>query len=369
MDETTTEAGRDSGAARYAALSPGDPAPRFTAPSLHNPAYVFDTAAGRYLLLCFYGALSREGAAERLAAVCARRDLFDDSFAAAFGVTAHPPDAAHLTEGPGLRHFLDQSGAIARAYGALPANPSAGESWRGRWVLLDPQLRVIEVIRFADDLSDCAEIIATLAAQPPVDEFTGQQGNAPVLLLPRVFEPALCADLIAEYHRIGGVHSGFMRHAAGLTVGVHDLRHKSRRDAVIESPALRTRIRAAIAARVIPEIARAFAFNATRMERYVVCCYDAAEQGHFSAHRDNTTPATAHRRFAVSVNLSEGFEGGEVVFPEFAPRRYRAPAGGALVFSCALLHRVTPLRAGQRFVFLPFLYDEAAAKTRASSPA
>ena len=39
-------------------------------------------------------------------------------------------------------------------------------------------------------------------------------------------------------------------------------------------------------------------------------------------------------------------------------------AGGAVVFSCALLHEALPVLAGRRYMFLPFLYDEAAARLR-----
>jgi predicted 2-oxoglutarate/Fe(II)-dependent dioxygenase YbiX len=42
------------------------------------------------------------------------------------------------------------------------------------------------------------------------------------------------------------------------------------------------------------------------------------------------------------------------------------PAGGAVVFSCALLHAVSPLRTGRRLAFLPFLYDAAHAELKAS---
>ena len=39
-------------------LQPGEPAPWFTAPTPSNPEYVFDTAAGRYVLLVFLPRLS-----------------------------------------------------------------------------------------------------------------------------------------------------------------------------------------------------------------------------------------------------------------------------------------------------------------------
>jgi predicted 2-oxoglutarate/Fe(II)-dependent dioxygenase YbiX len=35
-----------------------------------------------------------------------------------------------------------------------------------------------------------------------------------------------------------------------------------------------------------------------------------------------------------------------------------------VVFSCSLLHEATPVTRGTRYVFLPFLYDDAAAKVR-----
>jgi hypothetical protein len=82
------------------------------------------------------------------------------------------------------------------------------------------------------------------------------------------------------------------------------------------------------------------------------------------AHRDNTTAGTAHRRFAVAINLNDDFDGGELRFPEFGRPTRRTRPGDALVFSCSLLHEVTPVTAGRRFCTLPFLHDEAAERVR-----
>ena len=113
--------------------------------------------------------------------------------------------------------------------------------------------------------------------------------------------------------------------------------------------------------RLAPEILKVFQFEVTRIERYIVACYDAADGGYFRPHRDNTTSATAHRRFAVSINLNaEEFEGGDLRFPEFGRQTYRPPTGGAVVFSCSLLHEATPVTRGTRYATLPFLFDEAA---------
>jgi len=82
-------------------------------------------------------------------------------------------------------------------------------------------------------------------------------------------------------------------------------------------------------------------------------------------HRDNESFATQHRRFAVSINLNaEEFEGGDLRFPEFGPQTYQPPTGGAVVFSCSLLHEATPVTRGTRYATLPFLFDEAGAAVR-----
>ena len=129
--------------------------------------------------------------------------------------------------------------------------------------------------------------------------------------------------------------------------------------------ALLTELRIRIRGRLAPEVLKAFQYQATRIARYIVACYDAADGGHFKPHRDNTTPATAHRKFAVSINLNaEDFEGGDLRFPEYEPRTYRPPTGGAVVFSCSLLHEATPVTRGTRYAFLPFLFDAEGEKLR-----
>ena len=148
------------------------------------------------------------------------------------------------------------------------------------------------------------------------------------------------------------------------TIGVID-DFKRRRDTTLTDETLLQTLRFRIQARLAPEILKAFQFEATRIERYIVACYDAADGGYFRAHRDNTTAATAHRKFAVSINLNaEDFEGGDLRFPEYGPRTYRPPTGGAVVFSCSLLHEATPVTKGTRYAFLPFLFDEAGARIR-----
>jgi predicted 2-oxoglutarate/Fe(II)-dependent dioxygenase YbiX len=182
-------------------------------------------------------------------------------------------------------------------------------------------------------------------------------------MLPDIFEPQLCSALISSFEANGGEASGFMREVGGKTVKLHDPAHKQRRDFHIENPGIRDGLAQRVRRRLLPPVKRAFQFEATRMERYLIACYEAGA-GHFRAHRDNTTRGTAHRRFAVTINLNSDYEGGDLRFPEFGRRTYRAPVGGAIVFSCSLLHEATPVTRGRRYAFLPFLYDEEGARLR-----
>jgi predicted 2-oxoglutarate/Fe(II)-dependent dioxygenase YbiX len=340
----------------------GEPAPTFTQRTPANPRYRFDSAAGRYLVLLFLHSAAGP-AKDRLAAAAARRDLFDDQFASLFIVSTDPADetqgrlANHI---PGQRIFWDNDLSVSRLYGAIT---DQGQR-RGAWVIIDPTLRVIDAIPFAADSADITAALACLDGLPPPARFAGVELQAPILFLPRVFEPDLCQHLINLYEAQGGEISGFMREMDGKTVPVHDNRHKVRRDITIDDAELIATLQNRIIRRVVPEIRKIHMFEVTRMERYIVSCYDGAEGGHFAPHRDNTTSGTAHRRFAVSINLNDDFDGGEVSFPEYGPRGFKAPAGGAVVFSCALLHTVSRVTRGRRYAFLPFLYDEAAARIR-----
>jgi predicted 2-oxoglutarate/Fe(II)-dependent dioxygenase YbiX len=332
-------------------LQPGEPLPWFRAKAIGgSDNYVFDTAAGRYILLLFLGRATDPGSAEALSLVHRHRALFDDVAACFFGVTSDPGDEAAGRVAqmlPGIRFFLDP-GALAGLFGAAE---------RRHWLLVDPMLRAVGA--FPLEAGEAAlAALAQAVAQAPLPDW------APVLMAPNILEPALCERLIAHHRETGGTPSGFMREVGGKTVLVTDPQHKMRRDREVTDETLCGVLRGRILSRLVPMVRRAFQFEATRMERYIVGAYPAGE-GHFRPHRDNTTRGTAHRRFAVTINLNAGeYDGGDLRFPEYGARTYRAPTGGAVVFSCSLLHEATPVTRGTRYAFLPFLYDDSAARLR-----
>jgi predicted 2-oxoglutarate/Fe(II)-dependent dioxygenase YbiX len=135
---------------------------------------------------------------------------------------------------------------------------------------------------------------------------------------------------------------------------------KRRRDHIVGDPQRSRELATTIGRRVLPELSKAFAYRASRFEGFKIACYQASDRGFFSAHRDNLSPATAHRRFALTLNLNDGYQGGQLRFPEYGPERYRPAAGAGLVFSCSHLHEVLEVTAGRRFVLLSFLFGDQA---------
>ena len=94
------------------------------------------------------------------------------------------------------------------------------------WVVLDPTLRVLKVIPFVQDGSDAEELLNYLKSLPPASRFAGFEVQAPILILPNVFEDEFCKKLIALHETHGSEESGFMRDVDGKTVQLHNYGHK-----------------------------------------------------------------------------------------------------------------------------------------------
>jgi peroxiredoxin len=344
-------------------LTPGEPAPWFRARNTKSPRFLFDTVAGRYIVLCFFGSAGDPASGRVVQLFEQSHDRFDLQNCSFLGVSTDPADeflSRIRQQWPAMSYFWDFDGQISRRYGI---DAPDGSGYERQTLVLDQSLRVLAVFPFEHTPEiHVGTVLQYVQALPPVRSL---QGRAPVLVVSRVFDHDFCRALIAFYEEQGGAETGYMREIDGQTVHVVNHNFKRRSDCILTDPELLQNVESRLRRCVIPEVKKAFQFDATHIERYNVAYYDAAVQGFFHKHRDDSANVTAHRRFAVTINLNaEDYDGGDLAFPEFGPATYRAPTGGAIVFSCTLMHEVTPMTRGKRYAILPFLYDDAAERIR-----
>jgi len=341
----------------------GDPVPRFSAPQVTGGAFDLHVSAGRWVVLAFFGSPADPRAQVELDSLLREADRFGDNHLVVGCIFTEPPEnLAGLAEirSDGLFFLADYDGEISRSFGALEMP---------RTVVLDPMLRAVADIAWDFPQGHADTVQGVLRSLPAVDDSANVPMFAPALLVPRVFSFELCDFLIQFYDQQGGVDSGFQFDVGGKTMTLSDWRLKRRSDVAVAIPEVRELVRSHIVRRLLPEIERYYQFQATRMDRCIIACYDSEVGGHFHRHRDNVNVGAQHRRFAVSINLNSDFDGCDLMFPEFGRKVYRPPDGGALVFSCGALHQVTPVTRGKRYAFLAFLYGEEDARKREANNA
>jgi hypothetical protein len=222
-------------------------------------------------------------------------------------------------------------------------------------MVLDDNQRVLAALQ--PGTRPLAEQALDILAHHPREEGYEIREVAPVQIVPNVLAPGLCQRLIKLWQS-GGHEEGLVyRVDSGRNVHSVDFEQKRRLDHVIRDKSMIDLLSRLIGPRVADEAFKAHYFRDFRFEQFVIGAYDAERQDFFRRHRDNLGGKTAQRRFAISINLNDDFDGGGVMFPEFGAHRYRPPAGGALIFSCLFAHEAVPVTRGRRFVLLTFLVD------------
>lgn len=350
-------------------LTVGDPAPWFMLPSTSSPTFHFDTVGGHYVVMFFFGSSKYYKVTAPLQEFCAQQSQFSALRMPFFGISIDSDDVvlADLVEQPSYFKLMwDLDGEVSTQYGVCQIKTDKVD-YQPTTLVLDPTLRVLKVFPIANPAEHVSQVMAFLENLPTPEPPSMAERQAPVLLIPRVFEQEFCQDLIQLFEADGGEESGFMRERDGKTVGITDYGFKRRRDLNLAEgePALLQKINDLMIQRIKPEIEKVFQFSISRFERHIVACYDGKNGGFFNRHRDNTTKGTAHRRFAMTINLNTGeYEGGCLWFPEYGRQLFRPDVGEAVIFSCSLLHEVTPVTSGRRFALLSFFYNDEDAKLR-----
>lgn len=332
-------------------LTVGDRAPDFALPSPDGTFYMFyERARGRPMVMVFNPG---GDAAQNLKALVRRHDDFEAIGVDIFVVSLDDHETNAALDAPFLI-WSDPKGAITDGYLAGASIETADRVGMTAF-LLDPNQRILGVLKGSGEtVAEGAR--AHFAGQPKMPPGIILHAAAPVLVLPALIDRQTCRDLIDRWHEEG--------HEEGTVGSVVDgsefnrvyTKFKKRRDHRIMDMDLHRHLQQTIGKRIAPELEKAFHFEGFRFDRFLVVCYDGDRGDYFRPHRDNLSSETADRAFAMTVNLNaEDYEGGELVFPEFGPHRYRAGTGGAVVFSCSLVHEALPVTKGARFALLTFL--------------
>ncbi|HEX9722827.1 MAG TPA: hypothetical protein VGC53_00935, partial [Vicinamibacteria bacterium] len=200
----------------------------------------------------------------------------------------------------GVRVFIDAEGAVSAVYG-VPEG-------KGRVVVLDPSLRVIRTLETGAPMgSALAASVRDAVSELLWVEPRVLLAQAPVLFVPRVLEPEVCERLVAVWRTCGNQETGVETSEQGMRTQAIRNELKRRRDHTVTDESLMKMLVRVVGRSVLPEVRRAFSYSATRFEGFKIVRYDGATGGFFRAHRDNLSPATAHRRFALTLNLNEGY--------------------------------------------------------------
>lgn len=251
----------------------------------------------------------------------------------------------------------DSTGAIFASYGLHKCHGPTS-----RVVQLTP-LR--QVRSWSDKTEDIASTLETFMNSSTASSLTQatpwSQPHAPILLVPNVLTPEECKALVATFGKdvpfsVRQPKQG--EFSGDYQIPVYEHNRQDRVDQIIKNPSTLGVLEQRIWGRVVPMIKKAFAFDVTRREDIHIARYEGERSGNHMGHRDNTSAATAYRRFAFSMNLNDDYEGGELVFNEYSTQGYRAAPGTAMVFSSSLLHEVMETTKGVRYNLITHFFNE-----------
>lgn len=326
-----------------------------------------DYLSGRTLFLTFVPALDHSDAARVIASLAASNDEIEALGGAVIIVTAE----SSANRNRALRRaanipFLvlaDAAGSAFAAYGLHKAGPEVSPT-AVRIAAVSPYRRLRQIWDLEAMTDIAGDAIALLKHSREADAAAWAAPHPPVLVVPQVFSADECRRLIDEFEskdgfRINRPNPG--EATQGYKLPTYEYGRQDRIDHVIGDRALLGFLDQRLTERVFPMVRHAFAFSVTRREDLHVARYSGPRGGVEIGHRDNRT-ATFHRRFALSLNLNDDYEGGGVVFREFTNRPYKNAAGSALVFSSSLLHEVEETTAGVRYTLISHFFDDVAAQ-------
>lgn len=254
--------------------------------------------------------------------------------------------------------MADENRALSRALDNLERSHNRPISCS-----LDCNQRVVDLYNNSNAQNHMADL---LRAAAKLKALTQQEPlrlpvSAPVLIVPDVLSKASCARII-DYWEKGAKYAGTIGSEGKEKINTEG---KRRVDVDVRDRDFLTALDIEMSKRLFPEIRKVFALDVTCRERYKIGLYTSEDKGFYNLHRDTGVPALSYRRVSVSLLLNDDFDGGLLTMPEYGPHAaFKAPAGGAICFPSTVLHAVTPVTRGKRFVMVSFFHGDGEERWR-----
>src|SRR5947207_2563234 len=313
-----------------------------------------DDIAGSPLVIAFWPRFDAEPVQMAMASLGAALGSLEGEGARVFAVTLANAQATGDANSP-VPVLLDRDGKVFAAYGA-------GTRDQPSTIVLRHNGHVHSVLKSEAGAQADAALAAVRAL---VAERSAGLGvpHPPILVVPDVLSSNDCRRLIQVYETRGKTFvepgHGEDQMTADYKMRIPEYGRGDRIDHWIVDKDTAGFIDGRLGSRLFPEIRKAFQYLITRRERMRIGCYTGSRGGEPHGHRDESEVISAHRRFAMSINLNcEEFEDGALCFAEYSDQRYRPATGSAIVFSSSILHEALEVRSGRRFVLLAFLFGE-----------
>jgi len=313
-----------------------------------------DDIAGSPLVIAFWPRFDAEPVQMAMASLGAALGSLEGEGARVFAVTLANAQATGDANSP-VPVLLDRDGKVFAAYGA-------GTRDQPSTIVLRHNGHVHSVLKSEAGAQADAALAAVRAL---VAERSAGLGvpHPPILVVPDVLSSNDCRRLIQVYETRGKTFvepgHGEDQMTADYKMRIPEYGRGDRIDHWIVDKDTAGFIDGRLGSRLFPEIRKAFQYLVTRRERMRIGCYTGSRGGEPHGHRDDSEVISAHRRFAMSINLNcEEFEDGALCFAEYSDQRYRPATGSAIVFSSSILHEALEVRSGRRFVLLAFLFGE-----------
>jgi len=313
-----------------------------------------DAVAGSPLVIAFWPRFDADAIKAGMASLAAALSSLEGEGARVFAVSLANVRAAGEAKSP-VPVLLDRDGTVFAAYGA-------GTRDQPTTIVLRQNNHVCAVLK-GEAGGQATAALSAVRALAAERKAAGPVPHPPILVVPDVLSPEDCRRLIQVYETRGKVFvepgHGEDQMTTDYKMRIPEYGRADRIDHWIVDKDTAGFIDGRLGSRLFPEIRKAFQYPVTRRERMRIGCYTGSRGGESHGHRDDSEVISAHRRFAMSINLnSEEFEGGALRFLEYGDQQYRPATGAAIVFSSSILHEALEATSGRRFVLLAFLFGE-----------